>query len=367
MKVICDGLELSEAVMKVSKALPAKSLAPYLEGMKLVASNDTLTISATDTDLTIQNVINADVLDEGEVLVPGRFFSDYVKKLTNEQIQLTLSDKQLLIKYTDSEGVIQCLDSTDYPIISRIDQGQKFLIEEDDLKDVINKVIFSVSTDDSRAILKGTLFEVDQYTLTAVALDGYRLALCRKPLATKAEQSIKAIVPARSLNEISKLLEDGSFIATVYIEKSYMLIDLGKTIVTTRLLSGDFINYKQIIPSEFKTIMKINKSLFENALDRASIMSRGDKNNLVKFDIKEGLLTIMSNSDIGNIKENITISIEGKDLVIAFNARYLADCLKVTENEQIKISFSDSVTPCIITPYETDEYLYLILPVRMAN
>lgn len=367
MKVVCQGLDLSEAVLKVSKALPTKSLTPVLESIKLVAKGDNLIISATDTDLTIQNIINADVLREGEAYVPGKFFTEYVRKLTNEQIELTLNDeKQVIIKYTDSEGVIQCVDGTDYPELERIDDADKMLITEEYLRDAIEKVIFAVATDDSRPVLKGALFEIDEYTLTAVALDGYRLAMCKKPLETSASD-IRAVVPSRSLSELSKLLVNDDNIATVHINEKYMFVDLGHTILATKLLNSEFINYKQIIPNEFSTTIKINKAQFENALDRASILSRGDKNNLVKFDVKEGLLTLLSNSEIGNIKENLTISLSGKDLVVAFNARYFTDCLKVMNNEFIKINFTSSVTPAIISPCESDENTYLILPVRMVN
>lgn len=367
MKVICEGLDLSDAVLKVAKALPQKSINPILEGIKISAKDDTLTLSATDLDLSIEKKINADVLKEGEVVVPGKFFSEYVRKLNNEQIELNLNDeKQLIIKYTDSEGVIQCLNSDEYPAFERISGAEKFLIAEEELRDCINKVIFSVSTDDSRPILKGTLFEINEYTLTAIALDGYRLAMCKKPLEQPANQ-ISAIVPARSLAEVSKLVEEGEKVATVYVERKYMMFELGGATITTRLLTGEFINYKQIIPNDFSTAMTINKVQFENALDRASILSRGDKNNLVKFDIKENLLCLTSNSEIGNIKENITISLKGKDLSIAFNARYISDCLKAMSNEFVKMSFTSSVTPCIVTPCETDEYLFLILPVRMVN
>ncbi|HRX14411.1 MAG TPA: DNA polymerase III subunit beta [Eubacteriales bacterium] len=367
MKVICQGLDLSEAVLKVSKALPTRSVSPALEGIKLSAKDESLIISATDGDLTIQNIISADVLREGEVLVPGRFFTEYVRKLTNEQIELSLNDaKQIVIKYTDSEGVIQCLDQNEYPPFIRIDDAPKVLVTEEYLRECIEKVIFSVSTDDSRPALKGSLFEIEEYTLTAVALDGYRLALCKKPLETSAEK-LKAVVPARSLTELSKLLENDDNVATVYINGKYMFVDLGKTNLCTKLLNSEFINYRQIIPTEFSTVIKINKSQFENALDRASILSRGDKNNLVKFDIKEGLLTLTSNSEIGNIKENITISLQGKDLTVAFNARYFSDCLKAMNNEFIKISLTNSVSPSIVQPCESDEITYLILPVRMVG
>ncbi len=367
MKVICQGLDLSEAVIKVSRALPNKSVAPALEGIKLAAKEDNLIISATDTDLSIQIIINADVLREGEALVPGKLFTEYIRKLTNEQIELTLNErKQMVIKYTDSEGVIQCLDAEEYPLLKRIDDGEKILIAEEYLREAIEKVIFAVSTDDARPNIKGVLFEIEEYTLTAVALDGYRLAMCKKPLETKAS-AINAIVPPRSLNELAKLLVNDDNIATVFINGNYMFVDLGYTVLCTKLLTGEFIKYRQILPSEFSTVIELNKIQFETALDRTSILSRGEKNNLVKFDVREGVLTLSSNSEIGNIKENLTISLKGKDLAVSFNARYFADCLRAMNNEFVKIKFTSPMTPTIMTPCETDELTYLVLPVRTMN
>ncbi|MEG2159098.1 MAG: DNA polymerase III subunit beta, partial [Clostridia bacterium] len=241
-----------------------------------------------------------------------------------------------------------------------------FEIDQSDFKDMINKVIFSVSSDDSRPILKGALLEIEDYTITTVALDGFRLALCKKAVEQKVDK-MKAIVPARSLKELSNLLGDNPEIITCYIEDSYLRVETKDIKLSTRLLSGDFLNYKQIIPSEFTTNMVVNKEQFDEALDRASILSRVDKNNLVKLDIKENILCLTSTSELGNITENLTISLKGKDLTIAFNARYLNDCMKVLDNEFIKVNFTSSVAPCVLTPCETDEFLYLILPVRMIN
>ena len=181
MKLICDGLELSDAIGKVSKALPQRVVNPVLEGIKITAEGETLTLYATDSEFSVERKINAEIIEEGEILVPGRIFSDYIKKLTDEQIELSETEKnRLRIRYNESEGYLQCLDKDDYPDKADINREKGFHILESELKDVINKTLFSASTDDSRQILKGCLFEIDEYTLTVVALDGYRLALAKK-------------------------------------------------------------------------------------------------------------------------------------------------------------------------------------------
>lgn len=368
MQLICDGLDLSEAVLKVSKAMASKTTNPILEGIKLVAEDDTLTLIATDMELSIEKKIKAEIKQEGETVVPGKFFSEFIKKLTNEKLELILNDKeQLKIKYVDSESFIQCYSTSEFPDFKLIESDEYFGVGQKQFKSIINKSIFAVAVDNSRPILKGCLLEVEENFLTAVALDGYRLALARTPIANSNIKK-NVIIPAKSLNEISKLLDDTSDIVNIYIENNYVMVDLGDTKVISRLLEGDFINYNQIISNEFATNIKVNKAQFEDALERASLLSKIGQNNLVKFEIKESNLCVTSNSELGNVKENVSITLSGKDLVIAFNARYFMECFRAIDDEFINIGFNSPSNPCIVTPIEEkarEGFLFLILPVRM--
>ena len=360
----CDGLDLSEAINKVIKATSTKTTAPILEGIKLSAHGDSLTLSATDLELSIEKTIKAEVITDGETVVPGKLFSEYLRKLTNEQISFELNDKnQLKIAYTDSVGYIQCMDVVEFPEIKDIERGSYFEIAKSTLKGLINKVLFAVATDDSRPILKGIKFEIINGEIKLVALDGYRLSIATKKVENSTDD-FTFVVPGRCLGEISKMLE-GEDNVKVYIHSNNLMLDMEDTVVITRLLEGQFINYKQILSSNFTTTATINKSQLEDAIERASILSKADKNNLVKFDIKENVLTLTSDSEIGNVKENITVAMKGSDITIAFNSKYFTDCLRVVDDEFIKINFTNSILPCIITPSEGEEYLFLILPVRM--
>ncbi|MBQ7452841.1 MAG: DNA polymerase III subunit beta [Clostridia bacterium] len=366
MKLICEGLDLCDAVLKVSKASATKTTNPILEGIKLKACDDSLTLTATDTEITIEKTIPADVKIEGECVVPGRFFTEFVKKLDGEQIELTLNqNRQLKIKYTDSEGYLQCFNTEEFPTIKNLENPEKITIAEHDFKDLILKTIFSVAIDDARPILKGCLFEIADSAITSVALDGFRLALVHKNLKASTA-SFSFIVPAKCLNEIAKLLGDSEDEIDIYVQKNYLMVNLNQTKVVTRLLDGDFINYRQVIPANTTSTITISKKQLEDGLDRASLLARMDKNNLVKFDIKDKLLTLTSQSDIGNVTENITANLEGKDLSIAFNARYVSECLRNIEDEFIKMNFTSPIAPCTISSSDNDEYLYLILPVRIV-
>ena len=258
MLINCQGIELSDAFLKVSKAISNKITNPILEGIKISAENQTLTMSATDTELSIEKKIKADVKVEGETVVPGRFITEFVKNLTNSTIELEVNEKnQMLIRYEDSESMIQCYNPIEYPGFKQIKLEEYFGINKSDFKNAISKSIFSVAIDDARPILKGVLFDISNNELNVVALDGYRLARIKKNIVSNIKKSI--VIPSRSLSEINKLIEDVDENINVYIDKYTIMIDLGDTKVTSRLLEGDYINYKQIIPANYETFVITNK------------------------------------------------------------------------------------------------------------
>ncbi|MGN0787708.1 MAG: DNA polymerase III subunit beta [Candidatus Onthoplasma sp.] len=363
MKFRCDGLELSEAIGVVSKAISNKTTSQILEGIKIVCENDKLILTATDLEMSVEKTIRAEVESTGETVVPGRLFGEYIRKLTDQQIECELNEKnQLRIAYTDSEGVLQCMEISEFPQIKEIEKENYFEIAKEDFKTLVNNVFYAVAQDDSRPILKGILFETTGKQIRAVAVDGCRLSIANKPLVSSTND-FKIIVPGKNINEIVKMM-DGEGNIKVYVHSNNIMVDLGDTIVVNRLIDGQFINYKQIVPKDFATVVTINKSQLEDAIDRASVLSRIDKNNLVKFDIKEKNLMLTSNSEIGNTKENITVGVKGNDLMISFNSKYFSDCLRVIDNPYIKLNLNSSILPCVITPCEGDDFVFLILPVR---
>lgn len=365
MNFRCNGLDLSEAIARVIKATSSKTTAPILEGIKLRTVGDSLILCATDYEISIQKTIRAEVKSEGQAVVPGKLFGEYLRKLTNEQVTCILNEKnQLKVSYTDSEGYIQCMELLEFPAPTFIEKDKYFEISEQSLKSLVNRVIFAVATDDSRPILKGCLLEVQGDNIRAVALDGYRMAIANQKISG-ATGDFKVIVPAKTLSEISRMIGDSDETIRVYVTDKNLRFEMGSTVVTTRLIEGDFINYKQIIQKNFSTVVTLSSPLFGEALERASVLSRTDRNNLVKFDITEKNITITSNSEYGNIMENINAVTAGDDLLIAFNSKYFIDCLRAINDEFVKLNFTNAINPCIVLPIESEDYLYLISPVRL--
>ena len=364
MKLICDGLDLSDAVLKVSKALSTKSANPVLEGIKITARGDSLSLLATDMELTIEKRIKADVMMEGETVVVGKYFVDFAKKLENEQVELCrLDDGQLQIKYSDSESELQVFPVENYPKIEKEKDGNYFELSQEDFKKIVERTVFSCSGDDSRPILKGCLFEISGGNLTAVALDGFRMAVVKKQVSASGD--FKAIIPARTLNEITRILDKDDGNIKVILQKNTLLVEVEGTTLISRLIEGEFVKYNHILPSSFANFVTVGREQFTNSIERASIVARNDRYNIVKLDIKENVMTVSSRSEVGTVNENVTVSLEGKDLTIAFNGKYLLDFLKICGDEFIKLKLNSPIDPCIIEPASDSEFSYLVLPVRI--
>ncbi len=364
MKLICDGLDLSDAVLKVSKALSVKSANPVLEGIKISAEGDTLTLIATDTELTIEKKIKADILMEGETVVVGKYFVDFVKKLEKEQIELCkLGDGGLEIKYSDSVSELQVFPVENYPKVQCLEEGDFFEIKQQDLKKIIDRTVFACSMDESRPILKGCLYEVENGVLTCVALDGFRMAVCKKEV--NASGNFKVVIPSRTLSEINRLLDKENELIKVIVTKNTLSIKLENTIITSRLIEGEFVKYNHILPKGFENVITVNKNALLQSIERASIVARNDRYNIVKFDVKENLLTVSAKSEIGNVNENVQINLTGKDITIAFNGKYIMDFLKIIEDDFVNINVNTPIDPGIIKAVGKDDYLYLVMSVRI--
>ena len=364
MKVICDGLDLSDAVLKVSKALSVKAVNPVLEGIKITAEGNTLTMVATDEEITIEKKIKADVLMEGETVVVGKYFVDFVKKLQNEQVELSrLYDAQLQIKYSDNESELQVFPSQNFPKTEKPTDGNYFEISQSDFKAIVEKSTIACSVDDSRPILKGCLCEIENGFLTTVALDGFRMAIVKKEV--KASGNFTAVIPARALNEIVRLLDKEEQTLKIYLTKNNLFIQVENTALMSRLIEGEFVKYRHILPTGFSNVVTVNKNALLNSIDRASIVARNDRYNVVKLDVRENVMTVSAKSEIGNVNENVNVSLTGKDITIAFNGKYLAEYLRVAGEDFINLNLNSNIDPCVITPVGSDSFLYLVLPVRI--
>lgn len=365
MKAFCEGIDLSDAVLKVVKACATKTVTPVLECIKISARNDKLIIVATDGEISIQKNIKAEIYEEGDVCVPGRYFSDFIKKLEGVQITLSSDDKKMDIIYADSQTAMQVLSANDFPKIDTDINENSFSMKTADLKKFINATSFCCAVDDSRPILKGCQFVIKGKEISVTALDGFRLATIKGELISSTGD-MEIVCPARTLNEIEKMI-DGDGTTEIFVQKGRILVEVDDTVLTSRLYNGDFIKKGNIIPKDFTTRVKVDKSALKASIERAAILVRSDKNSLIIFDISSDRIEISSNSEIGSVQEPVKAETNGKDIKIAMNSKFIIEAVNALDEDKLVLSFNSQIQPFICENAENKERLYLILPVRTMN
>jgi len=368
MKFSCNQQTLSKALNTVSKAVTSRTTIPILKGIRLEVDENILKLSASDLDLSIETKMEVNSDETGSVVVSAKLFSDIIRKLPNEDIQIEeMEDNSIVIKCLASEFTIVGQPADEFPNIGEIKEEKKLAIDKDILRDMIKKTSFSASIDESKGIIVGVMIEMEENSLNMVALDGFRMAITRK--AMKNEEKRKIIISARILNEINKIMIENEENQDIYIilEDKKELFLIGETKIALRLLEGDFIKYRDILPKENQCKVIINRSDLLNSIERASLLAKEGKNNLIKMSIFRDKIIITSRSEEGNVKEEVFVDKEGSDLDIGFNSKYILDVLKVVNDEKILMEFNTSVSPCLIKPVEGNAYEYLVLPVRISS
>ena len=262
------------------------------------------------------------------------------------------------------------MDPNEFPELPKINVDNSIEIEQNLLKNMIRKTIFAVSNEENRPIFTGCLFEVVDNKLNVVAVDGYRLAL-KTNILNNNTNSFHAVIPGKTLNEINKIIVDSFDTIKIGISKNQALFEMENCKIVTRLLDGEFLNYNNAIPANWETRIRVNKNNIQNCFERIILISSSsiekEKKYPVKISIEIGKVIISCTNQTGDAKEEIIVSTEGKNLEVGFNPRYFLDALKVIEDEEVYIEFGTNISPCIISPVESDEYKYMILPIRMKE
>lgn len=238
------------------------------------------------------------------------------------------------------------------------------------LRDMISKVTFAIALQESRQALTGCLMEVTSDELRLVGLDGFRLALQRMHdqfVLPDGVDKVTAIIPGRVMNEIAHIMEDDDGMATFHLDSTHLMAVMGDTTLVTSLLAGEYINYRQILPTSWLTRVTVKRRELQDAIERASLMAKEGKNNLIRMKATQDNLKITSMSELGDVLEDLDAHLEGEDIEIAFNARYISDVIKNVDEECCTLCMNTNVSPCVISPLEGDSYLYLVLPVRVYN
>lgn len=363
MKFVCSKNDLNEAISTVQKAVMSKATLPILEGIYIEAGENVRLIG-NSFDLGIEYSINADVMSKGSIVLNSRIFGDIVRKLPDSEVFFEVKDNfNTVIECGNSYFEIKGMASGGFPMLPEIEEEKKVSIPQVSLKEMIKKTIYAISTDENRKILTGSLIEVKDGEFTMVSLDGFRLAIAK--VLIKENVEFEAVIPGKNLNEIHKILEQIDDEVKITLSENQALFEMNGCRIISKLLSGEYMNYRNFIPEQFETVITVDTRELIDSIERASLITSEDKRYPVKFVVKDDNLIVTSSAEIGISKEELKVEMDGSDITIGFNPRYLLDSLKVVDEEKIKISFSSSIGPSVIRPIEGDRFLFMVLPVRM--
>lgn len=367
MILTCTKTDLLEGINIVSKAISNRTAMPILECILLECKEGVFSLMGNDLELGIISRVNANIKENGQIAIDAKIFSEIIRKLPEKDISIETDERNTVnIKCDHSEYKIMGQNGEEYPKPTIIEKSKGYTIFQSELKNMIRQTIFSIALEESKPILTGELIEISEGFINLVAIDGYRISYRKNIIESK--EDIKAVIPGKTMNEIGKILNsDLEARVTLYFEKNHVLLELGNSIIVSRLLEGDFYPYKQIFSDNYNTKLKVNRSEFLSGLERASLISNINKKEPVKIDIQDDKAVVTSNTSIGTAYEEISIEKEGDILTIAFNPKYLIDALKIIDDEFIQIKFTSALSPCIINSIDSDEYKYLVLPVRLNN
>ncbi|PLR94025.1 DNA polymerase III subunit beta [Bacillus sp. T33-2] len=376
MQFIVQRDYLLQSVQDVMKAVTSRTTIPILTGIKIVATEDGVTLTGSDSDISIESFIPkeeagdeiVEIKQTGAIVLQARFFSEIVKKLPTDTVEIEVQNHlQTVIRSGKSEFNLNGLDAEEYPHLPHISEDNIFRIPTDLLKVLIRQTVFAVSTSETRPILTGVNWKVENNELTCIATDSHRLGLRKAKLNTETSGNYNIVIPGKSLTELSKILDDTTDLVDIVITENQVLFKAKHLLFFSRLLEGNYPDTARLIPNESKTDIVVDTKEFLHAIDRASLLAREGRNNVVKFaTVDGGAIEISSNTpEIGKVVEEVqSKSIDGDELKISFSAKYMMDALKALEGTEIQISFTGAMRPFLIRPLNDETILQLILPVR---
>lgn len=366
---------LLEGLNDVMKAISSKVANPILTGVKIDVNEKGLTMTGSDSDITICTFIPVEqdgeqvirVIEPGSIILQAKVFSEIVRKLPTNEVIIEVENMQTHIQSGKSEFHLIGSNSDEYPVLPNVKDEYRFSLPSDLMKSIIKETVFAVSQQETRPILTGVHWETDEEKLVCVATDSHRLARREIVPEMMPESPFSVVIPGKSLQELNKILPDNTDLVEIVIADQQVLFKSRNVLFYSRLLEGNYPDTSRLIPSEYKTTVQVNGRKLLQAIDRASLLAREDRNNIVRFSAEGGnVIEVSSNSpEIGKVEELIeAIDVNGEDLKISFSAKYMMDALKAIEGQDIAIHFTGAMRPFILKSMESDAILQLILPVR---
>lgn len=370
MIIKCNLKDLINGLNIVSKTTPTRTTMPILEGVLIEAYNGRVKLTTNDLELGCEHSFESNIIEEGRIVVETKTLNEIIRKIEDEEIEIRVEDNVFIIKSINGVFKLAVMNPLEYPKLPVFNVDSSVELEQKTFKDMVRRTIFSISTDENRPVYNGALIKVEDNILTIVTIDGFRLSL-RKNLSEKKINDFKAIIPGRTLSEILKILSEDEQTIKIGVNKNQALFEMGDSVLVSRIIEGDFLNYNSIIPEKYETKVKVKTKSLLDAFERVALFAKEnkekDKKSPVRMIVGIDGITLSCVSETGDAKENIVSEVEGKEIEVGFNPRYVIEALKVIDEQEVSIEFTSSISPVLIKPIMTNEFIYVVLPIKLNN
>ena len=368
MRFTCEKNMLVQGLNIAGRAVAAKSSLSVIEGI-LCRAGDGLSLTGYNMETGITYQIDADITDPGQCILPAKLFGDIIRRLPEGPVTVVVDDSfKVSIRAGYASFTISAESADDYPELPDVGSGRSISIPQQKLKELISGTIFAVSENQGRPIHTGVKFEVEEETISAIAVDGFRLARRTYHPETPTGRIMSFVVPAAGLKEVEKILTDSEEDAAFTLGSKHILFEIGNATLICRLLEGEFLDWRRVVPTNCPVKLCAHVSDLAASIERVGLIVSEKYKSPVRCVFSNQVLLLKTNTTIGAAEDRCAIAGDGKELEIGFNVRYLADALRVIPSEEVVLELTNGLSPIVLTPAEEKyDYSYMVLPVRIKN
>ncbi|MDD5567464.1 MAG: DNA polymerase III subunit beta [Patescibacteria group bacterium] len=366
MKFSCLQEHLNKGLNQVSHLASKNVSLPILNNVLISCEKGIIKLSATNLEMGINTIVRGKVDEAGKITVPAKTLADHINLLPDEKIELTSQENNLLVKSKSTQTTIRGQSADEFPVIPVVEQKISHAVKAKDFKKSIGQVVYAVAQDESRPEISGVYIKIKSGRATIVATDSYRLAEKKTQLAKPNEHDVEAIIPTRTIQELARIVYDDANNLEMYFSDNQVMFVCEGVELISRIIEGQYPDYRQIIPQDYKTVAKFSCDEMIKAVKSAALFSKTGINDVnLKFNAKAGRIMVSSaNTQLGESTTEIRAEITGEENVTVFNHRYLLDGLANLDTSQGALSLIDGSNPGTLTPKDLDDFLYIIMPIK---
>ena len=368
MRFTCEKSMLVTGLNITGRTVAQKSSLSVIEGI-LCRAGAGLSLTGYNMETAITYQIDAEVSDAGECILPARLFGDIIRRLPEGPVTVVVDDNfKVSIRSGYASFTISAESAEDYPELPDVGSGRSVRIPQTALKDLISGTIFAVSENQGRPIHTGVKFEVEDTTVSAIAVDGFRLARRTYHTEDPTGRTMSFVVPAQGLKEVEKILQDADEDVAFTLGQKHILYQVGCATLICRLLEGEFLDWRKVVPTNCPVKLTANVGDLASSIERVGLIVSEKYKSPVRCVFSNQVLQLRTNTTIGAAEDQCSIAGDGKELEIGFNVRYLADALRAIPSEEVVLELTNGLSPIVLTPADDKyDYSYMVLPVRIKN